>query len=207
MSRYPKRKRKAVSYLEKAVNIDTDDEDDDDDNTGNPSKKAKTSMIVKKGLGLGRQKKKKAKAAPKDAPFPFMGLPAELRNKIYSLVVCNPNNKVYITHMRCSKGRKRAVHHVDGNWRRFWNSPRYYYNYLRTRVTKLAILRTCKQVHDEAIGIMYAQEFLFENLLSMQTFLVNMSPATIGRLKHIDFALERFSTQEIPFFPAVFSLL
>lgn len=83
---------------------------------------------------------------------------------------------------------------------------RAYRTYLNNTSNNFAILRTCKEVSAEAVGILYGQKFSFAQIDALQAFLLGLSPATMGLLRHIDIAAY-ISAYTWKFLPMVFALL
>ncbi|KAK7732516.1 hypothetical protein SLS53_008401 [Cytospora paraplurivora] len=200
MSRYPRRKRGTVSYAvdDSDEGASTVYEGEADENWRPRKKKARKSSTAK----MRRNR-------PKKNYFPLMELPGELRNKVYEHLLCLPDNEIYIGDQWSKEAsRKQAIYgckkyawYTSGDF-----SLTTYRQHLRTTVTNFGILRTCKAVHAEAMGILYGQKFRFGDIDAMQTFLLRLSPATIARLRHVD--CFRFIVQTAwKYAPAIFSLL
>ena len=80
------------------------------------------------------------------SPFPFMKFPPEIRNSVYRLLLTTPYSPVKFQRPTgCNGARHRA------QWAKYKSIK------MRRRHKKifLEILGVCKQVHNEAIGIMY----------------------------------------------------
>lgn len=72
----------------------------------------------------------------------------------------------------------------------------------------VALLRASKTVHAEAVGILYGQRLVFEDILGLQTFLTNLHPSRIGLLRDVALAFRNQSHEKTNhLMPRVFSLL
>ncbi|KAL2041015.1 hypothetical protein N7G274_006473 [Stereocaulon virgatum] len=91
---------------------------------------------------------KRARRSPKKLfkPLPFMNFPPEIRNLIYRLLLTTPRIPIELPELT---GRNGAAHRA--RWANCINAK------MRRdhKTIFLEILETCKQIHDEAIGILY----------------------------------------------------
>ncbi|KAB5528805.1 hypothetical protein GE09DRAFT_1228563 [Coniochaeta sp. 2T2.1] len=205
--RYPKRKRAVVKYTEPADEIDglddvdggaaknaddpndADATDDEHENGSGPRKKAKTKKRV--------SPKKKA-SPPRPKPFPFMSLPPELRNKIYKLVLVDPNGVHISSWMSAYRRKARHVSPVNcgpsssrvsttilpAEWFRLEKgTPGAPLDYKPRLVPSL--LTTCKAVYAEGAGMLWTQKFRFADMTAMYSFLMNLRPETKAMLRHM----------------------
>jgi hypothetical protein len=103
-------------------------------------------------------------------PFPFLKLPAELRNKIYELALTSEKRVVLKYHFK--NGRRRVPFRAGA----------------KAKVNGLlnpAILRACRQVCAEALPVLYNQPFEFMNALSLQTFLEQIGKDAVKSLQTV----------------------
>ncbi|KAE9972861.1 hypothetical protein EG328_004738 [Venturia inaequalis] len=110
-------------------------------------------------------------------PFPFLRLPAELRNRIYKFSL-ETDDELLITDTLQKKPRRRVA-------------CRYYHRYEKALKNhkvdvNVNILRVCKQIHVEAVGILYAQPIKFMSLDGMFYFLSQIGKNNMESLRQIE---------------------
>lgn len=147
--------------------------------------------------------KQKAKTSnsrplPKKKIFPFMKLPAELRNKIYEECLTN-DDAIYITSKQRSFRRvavrttPSACTAISGYRRRTY----YRWSHDRQRAEQVPgegeafkplvpnILAVSKTIYDEAVHILYGQPITLTDTRALLDFTTMMTPKTAGMLRDI----------------------
>ncbi|KEQ95100.1 hypothetical protein AUEXF2481DRAFT_234920 [Aureobasidium subglaciale EXF-2481] len=101
--------------------------------------------------------------------FPFLRLPAEIRNMIYSLVLERPGHKLYIY------GKNSGV--INTLWLRDDGAPRVQQHY------SSSLMRVNKQINVESIPYLFSRHtFDFSDSTMMQKFLEHIGPERIQSL-------------------------
>lgn len=139
------------------------------------------------------------KEEKKTKPFPFLSLPAELRNVIYTQALIDPKGVFLVSK---TKAFRRIVCRAnpDDSPSRAYRSRRRYRHYHLTggqisesqradeasppTVVPLvpALLATCRQIRDEAQGLFYKQRITVEDTTALHTFLASIGPGNRGLL-------------------------
>ncbi|KAK5136680.1 hypothetical protein LTR08_002333 [Meristemomyces frigidus] len=185
-----KRKRAQVSYLDDDSELDellgVDDQGNadqdtetavDDDMTYGSRKQGPSKTQKSKARAAKKAKTASTKAAKNYKPFPFMRLPAELRDIIYEMALTDPAG---ITLIAKTKDFRRTVGRGDipdreygGYYRRRRQPP-------PSQETKPALthdglvpalLAVNKQIHSEALGYLYQQPLVFTDTHALHSFL------------------------------------
>ncbi|KAF2086261.1 hypothetical protein K490DRAFT_57899 [Saccharata proteae CBS 121410] len=149
--RSSKRKRAPVSYLE----IDSQEVDSYAD--GDLHDEDYQSSVVKSSKRNNNNKKRKTTTSRSSKkPFPFLRLPAEIRNQIYEYCLSDPNG----LHLRSTIriGHRRTV-------RRHPAGPK----------LSPALLAVNKQMHAEARSFLYPDVISLENSTALHHFVANLS--------------------------------
>lgn len=107
-------------------------------------------------------------------------LPGEIRNQIYKYVVTNPGNVVFIESQSLTSTRSRRFL-TEGVDRRNWPVL-----HVRSKFRNLRLLRVCKTIYQETADFVYKQHFKLQRLVTLQTFLLLVRPATLARLRHVE---------------------
>lgn len=136
--------------------------------------------------------KPKVQALPKKKVFPFLSLPPEIRNYIYSLALDDTQEKWLVSCTRhYRRGVRRATIHeykynfsADGNY--------YFYNgrlnhssldddedvdYDEPRRLCPALLALNRQLYNEAASLLYTNTFVVEDTVALHAFLLNIGPS------------------------------
>jgi len=135
-------------------------------------------------------------------PFPFMELPPELRDMIYELALTDGTGSMCIEAKTKAYRRgicrdpaydpRRYGYDFDG----YRRQPRPEVETENDAPTKYSlvpnILAVSKQIHSEAINILYGQDFIFRETDSLHRFLTLIGPRNQKRLHCID--LKSFCT-------------
>jgi hypothetical protein len=133
----------------------------------------------------------KPKARKPEKPFPFLSLPAELRDQIYELALVEPEG---ITVVSRTKSYRRTItrgHIADHS--------RYYYprrrrnqvtdsqsdTYPQTKSLSPNLLAVNKQIRAEASGYLYQQTIVLEDTMTLHTFLAAIGHQNRLRLSDI----------------------
>ncbi|KAE9962558.1 hypothetical protein BLS_000178 [Venturia inaequalis] len=190
--RASRRSRKVVKYY------DTDDEDfvDEDDNVyaiEPPSKKQKLENSEAAAA---------AQPPAKKNIFPFMSLPPEIRNNIYKMALFDPAGHHLVKHR--AAWRRGAVRvspknfkELNVNWwarrrrhRRWWQTDSEIQvsddevpSYVRL---SSRILRICRAMYDEAIGILYSQPITLTDTYALHDFMVQIGPKHRALLRDVE---------------------
>ena len=110
-------------------------------------------------------------------PFPFMEFPPEIRNLVYRFLLTTPKTPIELPELT---GRNGAAHRAQ--WANCINSK------MRRdhKTIFLEILESCKQVHDEASGILYGcNVFKYRSHPGARSKLVVLPTRHLQLLKHI----------------------
>lgn len=211
-----KRKRNQISYAEPDHLDDSDDElerevEDDlmkgDSTYGSPkvsllSLRSIESLANRLPQICGRRRKsartakqrnrlapEKPKTSKPQKPFPFLLLPAELRDYIYELALTNKNG---ITLASSTKAFRRIVvrREIDTVDRGHWtgvihnsednDSMPKHENSLSPN-----LLAVNKQVHAEAAAWLYQQPLIVEDTMALHTFIASIGPASRQRITEL----------------------
>ncbi|KAK5113035.1 hypothetical protein LTR85_011057 [Meristemomyces frigidus] len=201
-----KRKRAQVSYLDEdeelddllgvredtAVTQEPDDDADDDDVTYG-SRKVSLTLVPTFDISLtslqkvkksSMRKKAKTSSGSKPAkdqkPFPFMSLPAELRDQIYELALVDPSGVSLVS--KTKSYRRTVIRAVILEY----GDTHYYGRRRRRRIDQQsqstqsedahntlvpALLAVSKQVHSEGLGYLYQQPIVLQDTHALHSFL------------------------------------
>ncbi|EMC93978.1 hypothetical protein BAUCODRAFT_141386 [Baudoinia panamericana UAMH 10762] len=190
MATMMKRKRAQVSYLDEddeldqMLGIDADSQPayvphDNDEDLDFGSRKKPTKKANGRSVKTARAKNVK--------PFPFLSLPAELRDYVYELALTDPNGMTLVSKTKAHRRTvSRGVILADG--KTYYARRRRHHRWYQPPVSPQpstpmpapvtlvpALLAVCKQIHDEAVGYLYQQNLAIENTYALHSFL-----ATIG---------------------------
>ncbi|KAH7371230.1 hypothetical protein BKA66DRAFT_572967 [Pyrenochaeta sp. MPI-SDFR-AT-0127] len=171
--RYSKRKRTQITYV--LDELDVSDSDSDFE-----------SQHIKK-----RKASPASRPLPKHKVFPFMKLPAEIRNMIYTYALTDPAS---INLVATFKHRRRTVERVSFDL--LTNVSKSYYStsrlndqvraqYKRPKSLAPSLLAVSKQIHSEARDMLYSNEFIFAGTFALYAFLINLGPSGSKHLKTI----------------------
>jgi hypothetical protein len=178
------RKRARVSYVE-STESDIESEADSGYNS---------DASVEWGSRPKQTKTKRARKEKPVKPFPFLSLPSELRNKIYSLALEDPDGMVMGEGWRAHRRvPKRCTHISYGAQNRYadWNNL-YCANLAnrdsirQTPCTLLpSLLAVSKQIYAEAAAILYSQPLHFTCTTALHSFLAPLSNQTASLVRSI----------------------
>lgn len=142
---------------------------------------------------LQRRKSTRApRPLPKRKIFPFLQLPAEIRNVIYGYALSDPHC-VYL--VSTTQKYRRTVVRVNASsmqqysyWNRYNRTVQYDSEEesqmgLRTLVPSL--LAVNQQMYKEGRDILYANDFVAQDPLALHSFIVNIGPRAAGLIKTI----------------------
>ncbi|EUC46244.1 hypothetical protein COCMIDRAFT_25673 [Bipolaris oryzae ATCC 44560] len=171
--RYSKRKRTQVSY-----HLDDLEYSDTESDFESPQAK--------------KPKARTTKTLPKRKTFPFLDLPAEIRNTIYNYALCDPSGINFIS--ACYKKRRVAAR-VSAE---YMSKISRYYNTTSKRATGdnidangdyvplvPSLLAVNKQIYHEGIDILYGNQLTFVDSLALYSFLINLGPVRAQRLRKL----------------------
>lgn len=200
-SRYPKRKRTQVDYHESEIDLGSSELDAGESQDYSPSKKRKAAA---------------PKSLPKRKIFPFMDLPAEIRNIIYGYCLIDPSGIFLSSTTKQFRRTVRRVPEQDFRGvRPTWAIYRSDSSYDSTnetdsfvagdsdeepkkekakeyvpssRVSPLipALLAVSKQIYHEGRDMLYGNEFHLGDTLALHSFLVDIGPRAAALLKKIN---------------------
>ncbi|CAO2655170.1 Nn.00g102340.m01.CDS01 [Neocucurbitaria sp. VM-36] len=172
LGRYSKRKRTQVTYC--LSELDVSDSDSDFDTPQTKKQRAKTT----------------SRPLPKRQIFPFMKLPAEIRNMVYAYALIDPSG---INLVATFKHKRRTVERVSEETQsnvasRFYYQPGRLNDEVRAKCEvpiSLApsLLAVSKQVHYEAREVLYSNEFIFADTFALYNLLINLGPSGAKQLK------------------------
>ncbi|OCL05464.1 hypothetical protein AOQ84DRAFT_366620 [Glonium stellatum] len=184
VSPYPKRKRPQVSYYEGEEGDFFDS--DYSDTEPCPAKKSKATP-------------KSSRPLPKRKIFPFLSLPAELRNAIYALALTDKDG-IYLVSKTKDYRRIVELAPVDPVFRTVHSRARFGRirgGYLDLSDSKepeppkaipclaTALLATNRQIYSEAQPVLYSNTFMLEDTTALHAFMASLSPKTRGLLETI----------------------
>ena len=110
-------------------------------------------------------------------PFPFMDFPPEIRNSVYRFLLTTPLTPIELPELT---GRNGAAHRAQ--WARCTTAKMR----RKHKTIFLEILETCKQVHDEASGILYGcNVFKYRSNPGARSTRVVLPTRHLQLLKHI----------------------
>jgi hypothetical protein len=165
------RKRARVSYVE-STESDIESEADSGYNS---------DSSIEWGSWPKQTKTKRARKEKSVKPFAFLSLPSELRNKIYSLALEDPDGMVMGEGWRAHRRvPKRCTHISYGAQNRYadWNRE--------TPCTLLpSLLAVSKQIYAEAAAILYSQPLHFTCTTALHSFLAPLSNQTASLVRSI----------------------
>ncbi|KAH0364379.1 hypothetical protein KCU65_g6801, partial [Aureobasidium melanogenum] len=139
----------------------------------------------------------KPKRARKEKPvkvFPFLSLPSELRNKIYSLALEDPDGMVLHEGWRAHRRvPKRCQYHSYEDRERYAGvgnlaySEQGYHNQEGEASCTLipSLLAVNKQIYAEAAAMLYSQPLHFVNMTALHSFLAPLSNQTGSLVRNI----------------------
>ena len=111
-------------------------------------------------------------------PFGLLSLPPELRNRIFHHVLtAEPHDRTSRQH------RLRLPLYPDDNSILLF-APDDFIRPTTARYSVLAMLQTCKQVHNDAEGIFYAINHLSLTALDIEDFAKTVSPTRLHAIRH-----------------------
>ncbi|KAK7192046.1 hypothetical protein PSPO01_01618 [Paraphaeosphaeria sporulosa] len=221
--RASKRKRAQVNYYEEPASDDevpdipdVDEEQEEEANVKKSSRAKVRALHLLQSFVRSTtpvyahtsQKRKitSSKPLPKKKIFPFLRLPAEIRNEIYSYclhdpagiylfsttqkfrrTVCRGSERSFLGPAADPPLPRSSMQLDDGNFsddekaRTFHRDP----PCDSFRPFAPALLAVCKQINIEARPILYAHQFFVEDTLALHSFLVDLGPRAAGYLKNI----------------------
>ncbi|CAN9253157.1 unnamed protein product [Alternaria alternata] len=172
--RYSKRKRTQVTY-----HLDDLDYSESESDFDTPQAKKRTTKASSRPL-------------PKRKIFPFMELPAEIRNIIYEYTLTDPAG---INLVGTFKHKRRTVERIPAKCQASishdgpWSGALPINDNIRSQHEQPAalvpsLLAVSKQIHQECIDILYGKnEFVFTNSFALYSFLINLGPRGAKHLK------------------------
>ncbi|KAF9736832.1 hypothetical protein PMIN03_007250 [Paraphaeosphaeria minitans] len=194
--RASKRKRARINYYEEPA---SDDEMPDVLGVYEEEADVKESSRAKK------RRITSSKPLPKKKIFPFLKLPAEIRNEIYSYclhdpagiylfsttqkfrrTVCRGTERAFLGSVADPPLSRRPMERDDDEF-----SDDEADNFHRDppcdsfRPFAPALLAVCKQVNNEARTILYGHQIFVKDTLALHSFLVDLGPRAAGYLKNV----------------------
>ncbi|KAH6642185.1 hypothetical protein C7974DRAFT_384994 [Boeremia exigua] len=169
--RYSKRKRTQVNYRMEEMDVDEMDGEFEED--VKPKKQRKTAS---------------SRPLPKRNIFPFLQLPAEIRNMIYTYALTDPSGIKFVAVQR---NRRRCVERVSDktfNQVSNYRSP-YQSNKINSDANERAaslvpsLLATNKQIYQEGCDILYGNELVFADTVALYAFMINLGPGSASHLR------------------------
>ncbi|KAK5170294.1 uncharacterized protein LTR77_004881 [Saxophila tyrrhenica] len=191
-----KRKRNVVNYAE-LNSMDIDDEvadvnavasDEDEDDDGLPENDSVYGSRKKSHMPNKKRAKFTKPAAKKSTkPFPFLSLPAELRDYIYEFALVEPEGLKLSA--KTKSHRRTIARDTAGYWkyrrgRKHWISSD---GENTTQHTPLVpnLLAVNKQIHDEAVGYLYKQQIILEDTMALHAFIAAIGPTNRLQLEDL----------------------
>ncbi|KAJ4359367.1 hypothetical protein N0V95_002197 [Ascochyta clinopodiicola] len=175
--RYSKRKRTQVNYRMEELDVDETDFSDEE-NVVQPKKQRKTAA---------------SRLLPKRKIFPFLKLPAEIRNMIYAYALTDPSG---INFVAIHRNKRRCVERVSqkalssvSHFRSPYQSSR-----INDRIDDTndlpktlvpSLLAVSKQIHQEGADILYSNELVFADSVALYAFMINLGPGSASHLRLI----------------------
>lgn len=183
ISPYSKRKRPQISYYEDYSEDSDWYESHDSTAESRPNKKSKRAP-------------KSSRPLPKRKIFPFLSLPAELRNAIYALALTEENG-IYLVSK--TKNYRRVVELAPSNQQPCSNYPtiwqrRGYVGFSSPEEKEtpqavpnlaIALLATNRQIYSEALPILYSNRFMLKDTTALHAFMANLNLKTRSLLETI----------------------
>jgi hypothetical protein len=135
--------------------------------------------------------KRKAKTVSRPLPkrniFPFMELPAEIRNMIYTYALTDSSG---INLQATFKHKRRTVERISAECQEKLSGYMKMSDAVRAEVEEPmplapSLLAVSKQIHSEGLDILYGNEFIFADSFALYAFLINVGPACAKHLKTI----------------------
>jgi hypothetical protein len=175
------RKRARISYAEPT---ESDIESDPDSGYNSDSS-------VEWGSHAKQTKTKHSRKERPVKPFPFLALPSELRNKVYSLALEDPNGIVmgegWRAHRRVPK--RWHTHNFDADRYAGLDNLHRSSSGIRKAYTPLtlvpSLLAVNKQIYAEAAAILYSQPLHFTCTTALHSFLAALSMQTASLVSSI----------------------
>ncbi|KAF9699970.1 hypothetical protein EKO04_001873 [Ascochyta lentis] len=173
--RYSKRKRTQVNYRMEELDVDDTDIESEED-VVKPKKQRKTAV---------------SRPLPKRKIFPFLELPAEIRNMIYTYALTDPSG---INFVAVQRNRRRCVERVSQKTFNSASGSRSYYqssrindsiddaNDLPTSLVP-SLLAVNKQIHQEGGDVLYSNELAFADTVALYAFMINLGPGSASHLR------------------------
>ncbi|KAI4933027.1 hypothetical protein J4E85_003430 [Alternaria conjuncta] len=165
--RYSKRKRTQVTY-----HLDELDVSDSESDFDTPQAKKRAVATSSRPL-------------PKRKIFPFLKLPAEIRNIIYEYTLTDPSG---INLVGVFKHKRRNVERISAKLQAelsegsSWSDAQRMNNGIRRAQEESAplvtsLLAVSKQIHQEGVDILYGKnEFIFTDSFALYNFMINLGP-------------------------------
>ncbi|EAT82447.1 hypothetical protein HBI56_089130 [Parastagonospora nodorum] len=193
--RYSKRKRTQVTYHMDELDVS----DTESDLESVPAKKRKA--VAPKKL-------------PKSKIFPFLQLPAEIRNMIYGYTLEDPSGINLVASFR---HRRRTVERISPGLMSqiaggYYSRSRSQYYIDRNDTADPvelvpSLLAVSKQVYHEGRDVLYNNEFRFADTTVLYHFMLNISPAGAKQLKHLRIMSFNYSRGMTAYNNACFAVL
>ncbi|KAH7139183.1 hypothetical protein B0J11DRAFT_36896 [Dendryphion nanum] len=174
-SRYSKRKRAQVNYYDGESEVEGQDSDTKDIVAYSPAKK----------------RVRPVRPLPKHKIFPFLELPAEIRNMIYDLCLHEPAG-IYLS-STTEKFRRTVERASEDDIQRVKRQSRYRNNDgqddddedLVTQPLVPALLAVNQQMYREGRDILYSNSIRVLDPLALHSFMVNIGPRAAALVKDL----------------------
>ncbi|KAF2873814.1 hypothetical protein BDV95DRAFT_567806 [Massariosphaeria phaeospora] len=166
-NRCSKRKRNQVSYYEGV----SDGEDSEVD-----------SQDVMEYSAPKKRAPRPPRPLPKRKLFPFLELPAEIRNAIYGYCLVDASG---IHLAATTKKYRRTVERTTDPSLDYSSVSDEGPEQLYPQTLVPSLLAVNKQIHQEGRDILYSNEFRLQDPLTMHSFLVDIGPRAATYLKHV----------------------
>ncbi|KAF2997142.1 hypothetical protein E8E13_005079 [Curvularia kusanoi] len=172
--RYSKRKRTQVNYRMEEMDVD-EAETESEEEFLKPKKQRKTAA---------------SRPLPKRKIFPFLELPAEIRNIIYSYALTDTSG---INFVAVQRNRRRSVQRVSDKTFNQISGNGMYYQSIRINddaddqpaALVPSLLAVNKQIHREGCDMLYSNELVFADSIALYAFMINAGPAGASHIKKI----------------------
>ncbi|KAJ8113395.1 hypothetical protein OPT61_g4466 [Boeremia exigua] len=189
--RYSKRKRTQVNYRMEEMDVDETENEWEEEEAVKPKVRRFSRGRPAALTFLQKQRRTAAsRPLPKHKVFPFLELPAEIRNMIYSYALTDALGMKFVAVQR---HRRRCVERVSSKtFSQVLGHRSYYHSNTinddadeQAAVLVPSLLAVNKQTYQEGRDFLYGNELIFADTIALYAFMINLGPAGACHLKKI----------------------